>query len=142
MWWRPDPSSPGTYAYTRFTTNAFFIERELFVRRLGPLQLRLAAPLHVLRGWSAGHPPYRALEVSVSQAMARRKLVRLSLLGPGKGLWTLHRQQRSPALAEKLPGIIRGVERNRVPDEQRGHGRLHESVDWSAAEIAASHVSG
>lgn len=130
-WWTPDKVTPGAYSFNRFSMRAVFIQRVRFVARLGPLALRLAAPLHVLSGWSAGHPPYRALDVSISHAMKRKQLVRLAVQGPKPGLWTLHPRIHSPTLLDHLPDVVSAVERNHVPGEQLGNGELQDALpDW------------
>ncbi len=143
-WWRPDAFAADAFSYARFSTRAVFLRRSLFKSRLGPLALRLAAPLHVLSGWSAGHPPYRELNVSINQAMARRGRVRLALLGPGPGLWTLlPAARKTPELVRQLPAIVRAVESNEAPIQQRGIAELNDSLDWNGFRRArAQHVSG
>jgi len=124
----------GAWCFDRFGFQAVFLHREKFIDRLGPLPLSLAAPLHALRGWSAGHPPYRELNVSVSRAMQRRGLARLAILGPPPGLWTLRPAPKSPVVPDRLPDIVRAVESGRVPEAQRGDGELDDSLpEWSAA---------
>jgi hypothetical protein len=127
-WWRRDESATDAYCFDRFQMRAVFMQRVRFITRLGPLRLKLAAPLHVLSGWSAGHPPYRELDVTVSHAMSRRGLARLALLGPEPGLWTLRPRQRTQAVIDALPDIVRAIEDGHVPDEQRGDGNLNEAL--------------
>jgi hypothetical protein len=130
-WWKRDTITPGAYSFNRFTMRAIFIQRARFIKRLGPLGLRLAAPLHVLSGWSAGHPPYRALDVTVSHDMKRKRLVRLAFEGPTPGLWTLHPKVHSPTLVDHLPDVVSAVERNLVPAAQLGDGELQDALpDW------------
>ena len=131
-WWREDAFASDAFAYARFSTRAMFLQRSHFKSRLGPLALRLAAPLHVLSGWSAGHPPYRELNVSVNHAMTQRGLLRLALLGPKPGLWTLTPGPRkTPELVRQLPAIVRAIEANEAPPQQRGISRLNDSLDWA-----------
>jgi hypothetical protein len=129
--WRRDVANPEAFCSDRFSMRAVYLQRSKFIARLGPLRLRLAAPLHALHGWSAGHPPYRDLDVTVSHAMTRRGLVRLAMHGPAPGLWTLHPKLRSPSLMGVLPDIVRAVEAGRVPDPQRGDGDLNDTLpEW------------
>jgi hypothetical protein len=130
-WLRRDDSEPGAHRYNRFCFRALYIHRSAFTRRLGPISLRLAAPLHVLSGWTAGHPPYRDLDVTISRMMQDRGLAMLGALGPPPGLWTLRPHVRSPTLADRLPDIVRAVESACVPDAQRGDRELQDALpEW------------
>jgi hypothetical protein len=113
------------------------MDREAFVRRVGPLRARLAPPLHVLRALRAGNPPYREPENLVTRTLVQRGLWRLDFPGAAPGLWTLHPQYRSPTFYARLPELIARVESGDMPDAQRGQENVQDClVDWSDVRAA------
>lgn len=77
-------------------------------------------------------PPCLALEDSLSSMMAAHGLSRVDFLGRSPGLWTLHPVYRSPSFYRDLPRLIERIEAGDIPDAQRGHHDLNDSmVDWS-----------
>jgi hypothetical protein len=68
------------------------------------------------------------LEALYTDAMARAGRRRLDLLGSPDGAWSLHLDHKSAALADALPGIIARVEAGDIPDGQRGHYDLNDSL--------------
>jgi len=139
-WWKPDNTLPGGYRFTRYTLRAVFIQRARLMTRTGALRLRLAAPLHALRGWTAGHPPYRELDVTLTHAMTSKGLVRLAFPGPSGGFWTLHPRLQMPTVIGRLPEIVRDIEMDRIPEAQRGNGELDEALEEWGAGHSASHA--
>src|SRR5690606_28406386 len=78
--------------------------------------------------------PSRALEAEtvLSRNMQRLGCWRADMLGNGAGMWTLHPPYRSPAFYHTLPELIDRIERDDVPDRQRGHYDINDSmIDWS-----------
>ncbi|MCP3136508.1 hypothetical protein [Pyxidicoccus xibeiensis] len=133
----PDASVRHGFRFRRFSSRVFFMDREAFVRRVGPLRARLAPPIHVLRALRAGNPPYREPENLVTRTLARKGLGRLDFLGEAPGLWTLHPQYRSPTFYARLPELIARVESGDMPDDQRGQENVQDSlVDWSDVRAA------
>lgn len=108
-------------------------ERVLPLHLLGPARQlsRAKARLH-------GNPPYRAAELTISEAMSRAGLYRVDLLGAAPGMWSLHPPFRSEQFYAALPGLIEQIERGDVPDAQRGDYELNDSMfDWSRARRRA-----
>ncbi|WP_164011649.1 hypothetical protein [Pyxidicoccus trucidator] len=136
-WFEPDGRVPGAFRYRRFSSRVFFMDREAFVRRVGPLRARLAPPIHVLRALRAGNPPYREPENLITRTLVQRGLWRLDFQGAAPGLWTLHPQYRSPTFYERLPELIARVESGDMPDAQRGQENVQDClVDWSDVRAA------
>ncbi|QQR44937.1 hypothetical protein JKA73_01950 [Myxococcus xanthus] len=136
-WYEPDAQGSHAFRFRRFSSRAFFVDRDALVRRIGPLQAKLAPPIHVLRALRAGNPPYREPENLVTRRLKRRGLWRLDFLGAAPGLWTLHPQYRSPTFYERLPELISRVESGDMPDAQRGQENVHDClVDWSDVRAA------
>jgi hypothetical protein len=76
--------------------------------------------------------PCLALEDCLSAMMVTHGLSRIDLLGRPPGLWTLHPVYRSPSFYRELPRLIERIETGNVPDAQRGHHDLNDSMfDWS-----------
>ncbi|MFP2926754.1 hypothetical protein ACLESO_16400 [Pyxidicoccus sp. 3LG] len=136
-WFQPDASVRQGFRFHRFSSRVFFVDREAFARRVGPLHARLAPPIHVLRALRAGNPPYREPENLITRTLSRKGLWRLDFLGEPPGLWTLHPQYRSPTFYERLPELIARVESGDMPDAQRGQENVQDClVDWSDVRAA------
>ncbi len=108
-------------------------ERVLPLLLLGPVRQlsRAKARLH-------GNPPYRAAELTISEAMSRADLYRVDLLGAAPGMWSLHPPYRSERFYGALPGLIERIETGNVPEAQRGDYELNDSMfDWSKARRRA-----
>jgi hypothetical protein len=84
-----------------------------------------------------GNPPdTREAEVVLSAAMQRAGLCRIDLLGEGPGMWSLHPPYRCEEFYRRLPDLVRAVEAGKVPDRQRGHYDLNDSmIDWTQARV-------
>jgi hypothetical protein len=135
---RFEHSSPA-FRFNTLTTRLFLIDRERLRERLSPL--RLLGPLRPLSRAKArlhGNPPYRAAELTISEAMSRAGLYRVDLLGAAPGMWSLHPPYRSEQFYGALPGLIERIETGNVPDAQRGDCELNDSMfDWSSARRRA-----
>jgi len=135
---RIEHSSPA-FRFNTLTTRLFLIDRERLRERLSPL--RLLGPLRPLSRAKArlhGNPPYRAAELTISEAMSRAGLYRVDLLGAAPGMWSLHPPYRSEQFYGALPGLIERIETGNVPDAQRGDYELNDSMfDWSSARRRA-----
>jgi hypothetical protein len=108
-------------------------ERVLPLHLLGPARQlsRAKARLH-------GNPPYRAAELTISEAMVRAGLYRVDLLGAAPGMWSLHPPYRSEQFYGALPRLIERIETGNVPEAQRGDYELNDSMfDWSRARRRA-----
>jgi hypothetical protein len=64
-------------------------------------------------------------------------LYRIDMLGSPPGIWSLHPPYRSEEFYQRLPELIRAVETGAVPEGQRGHYDLNDSIiDWTSARTA------
>jgi hypothetical protein len=137
-----DHPGPGrAYEFSHVSTRSFLVDRERLLVRVGALE-RLPPPPRAHRR-REGHEPVAPLEISLTEAMRARGLVRVDLLGSGPGMWVVHPPLRSEHFYAELPGLIRRIEAGDVPDEQRGDFELNDSmVDWSSARDALPRVAG
>ena len=52
-------------------------------------------------------------------------------------MWSLHPPYRSENFYQQLPELIQKIETGNIPEAQRGHHDLNESlVDWTSARAA------
>ena len=66
-----------------------------------------------------GNPLARLPESIFSSTMRRRGLSRIDMAGPGV-FWSLHPPYKSAKFIEKLPSILSDIDRDQIPDDQRG----------------------
>jgi hypothetical protein len=126
------------YRHMAVSTRAFMIDLNRFKEHLGALPLLRPTPKQRLKSRLLGNAP-EALEaeMELSKAMQRFGLYRIDLLGDAPGLWSLHPPYRSEEFYRRLPELIRAVEQGEVPQQQRGHYDLNDSmIDWSQARAA------
>jgi hypothetical protein len=130
----PFPHGSIAFRFSTLSTRLFLIDRRRMCDRLLPLTLQ--GPVRLVSRMKArlhGNPPYRAAELLISDAMGRTGLLRVDFLGAPPGMWSLHPPFRSEEFYQALPGLIRRVEDDDVPDDQRGDYDLNDSMlDMSA----------
>ncbi|HEY5044422.1 MAG TPA: hypothetical protein VII53_01035 [Solirubrobacteraceae bacterium] len=127
------------FRFPTLSTRLFMIDRQRLRERILPLQL--AGPARLISRVKArlhGNPPYAAVEIAVSEAMAAAGLSRVDFLGASPGMWSLHPPLRSEAFHRALPGLIERIEAGDIPNAQRGDYELNDSMfDWSRARRRA-----
>ena len=126
------------YRFPYFSSRLWMLDRRRLEDRCVPLPLDRPPRLtHRLKARLHGHPPIALPEDLVSASMRRHGLSRLDLLGPGRGMWSLHPPYRSEAFYARLPELIDRVERGDVPDGQRGEYDVTDALfKWGAARRA------
>ncbi len=135
----PFQHEPGAFRFSTLSSRLFLIDRQRLREHLLPLQLLGPARL-ISRGKARlhGNPPYRAAELTISDAMHAAGLARVDFLGADPGVWSLHPPFRSPEFYLELPGLLRRIEAGDVPEAQRGDYDINDSMfDWSAARRRA-----
>jgi hypothetical protein len=126
------------YRHSSVSTRVFMIDLNRFKARLGVLPLLPPSPLRQLKSRLLGNPPdVLEAELLLSRTLHATKLYRIDLLGSSPGLWSLHPPYRSEAFYQRLPELIHAVETGNVPEGQRGHYDLNDSmIDWTSAREA------
>ncbi|WP_424812488.1 hypothetical protein [Roseococcus sp. YIM B11640] len=104
------------------------------LRALGPLPMTAPDFGQRQKARLLGNPPdVIEAEELLSRVMRDRGLHRIDMLGAAPGLWSLHPPYRGPNFYAGLPGLVAAVESGQVPDDQRGHYDVRDSmIDWSA----------
>ncbi|NJN49735.1 MAG: hypothetical protein HC805_08195 [Alkalinema sp. RL_2_19] len=91
-----------------------------------------AAPWGWLKAKIEGNPPYCLPEDILTRVMEKQGLLRVEFLGAGNGMWSLHPPYRCQEFYDRLPELIERVEKDNIPDGQRGYHDVNESlIDWS-----------
>jgi len=126
------------YRHMHVSTRAFMIDVNRFKTTLGAFPLLRPTSRQRLKSKLLGNPPdAREAEVVLSKTLQRSGLYRVDLLGSAPGLWSLHPPYRSEDFYRRLPELIDAVESGRVPEGQRGHYDLNDSmIDWTEARAA------
>lgn len=120
--------------FDTISTRVFFIHKPSFQRDICPIPVRLATWPLAISALLRGKPIYELPEDTISDIMKARNLKRVDFLGTKTGVWTLHPPYRNEEFYLRLPDIIRQIENNTLPEEQRGDYDLNNSmVDWSDA---------
>jgi hypothetical protein len=131
---------PFAFRFPTLSTRLFLTDRGRLRERLLPLSL--AGPLRSISRVKArmhGNPPYRAAELTISDAMRAAGLHRVDFLGAAPGMWSLHPPFRSRKFYGELPRLLERIEAGVVPDAQRGDYDINDSMfDWSSARRWAS----
>ena len=124
------------------STRIFLIDLNRFKTEIGTLPLLQPGFLQRVKSRLLGNSP-DALEAEVllSKTLERAQLGRIDYLGSTPGMWTLHPPYRSAEFYRRLPELIATIETNTVPEGQRGHYDVNDTmIDWSSAR-AANHWS-
>ena len=126
------------YRFKHVSSRAFVIDMNRFKDKLGKLPWVSASPLQRLKARILGHPPeVIEAELLISKTLQRFDLYRIDMLGSPPGMWSLHPPYRSEEFYQRLPEFIRTVETGAVPEGQRGHYDLNDSIiDWTSARTA------
>jgi hypothetical protein len=126
------------YRHHDLSTRIFLIDLNRFKERLGAFPLYVPDARQRLKSRLLGNPPeVREAEVVLTRTLQSSGLCRVDMLGSSPGLWSLHPPYRSEAFYRRLPELIRAVESADVPEGQRGHYDLNDSmIDWTSAREA------
>ena len=133
-----EPMDCPAYRHSSVSTRIFMIDLNRFKDRLGVLPLSAPSRLQQLKSKLLGNPPHvREAEALLTDTLRSSNLFRVDLLGRPPGLWSLHPPYRSEAFYTRLPELIQAVESGNVPEGQRGHYDLNDSmIDWTSAREA------
>jgi len=143
--WDPEDEAPSreimpdlAYRQMHVSTRIFLLDLQRFKSVLGHFPLLRPSLRQRLKARVLGNSPDALqAEVLLSLAMQNRGLYRLDFLGPAPGLWTLHPPYRTELFYRRLPELISIVEQGAVPEGQRGHYDLNDSlIDWNEARDA------
>jgi hypothetical protein len=131
---RPEPLMSLAYRADFVSTRLFLIDRDRLHSRVSPLMLTQPPRRRRWQALGDGNPPYEAPEVILSREMSKRGLLRIDFLGSAPGMWSVHPPYRSKGFYERLPQVIEQIEKDEIPDAQRGHHDLTDRmVDWTGA---------
>jgi hypothetical protein len=126
------------FRFPHLSTRLFFMDRQRFLTRIKALPVVRPVRHRLWQAQVRGHPPYETLEGTFSHAMAKHGLVRIDFLGRHPGMWSVHPPYRSSLFYGCLPDLIQQIECGDIPEGQRGHHDMNDSmVDWSSVRAVA-----
>ncbi|WP_193177186.1 hypothetical protein [Oricola nitratireducens] len=123
------------YRFRTVSTRIFLMDMARFKARIGSLPLDPPAFSQRLRGFLLGNPiEALSAEWVLSNALEANGLGNMHFRGSGAGMYSLHPPLHFPAFHDALPDIIARIERDDIPDEQRGDYDINNSMfDLSSA---------
>jgi hypothetical protein len=126
------------YRHQDVSTRAFMIDLNRFKSTLGAFPMSRPSVVQRVKSHLLGHAPLvLPAEWVMSEALRAHGLYRVDLIGSAPGMWSLHPPYRSEEFYRRLPEFIRAVETGNVPEGQRGHYDLNDSmIDWSEARAS------
>ncbi|QDJ43978.1 capsular biosynthesis protein [Bordetella hinzii] len=135
---RTEIAGAPAYRFQSASTRIFMLDMERLRATLGHLPLLPPGALQRLKSHLLGNPPHvREAEVILGEVLRARGLYRVDLLGSAPGLWSLHPPYRGAEFYRRLPELIAAVESGELPEAQRGHYDIHDSmIDWSSQRAA------
>lgn len=130
-----EPMPFPAYRQMFLSSRAFLMDMNRFKEKLGTFPWVSTSPIQKFKAKLLGHPPEAIeAEVLMSKALQSSGMYRIDMLGSGAGMWSLHPPYRSEEFYRRLPEFVRAVETGNVPEGQRGHYDLNDSmIDWTQA---------
>ena len=120
--------------FDSFSTRLFFIDKKSFINAFCPLPIKIAAFPLLVKALLRKKPVYALPEDVLTDIMRSKNLIRVDFLGGGNGMWSLHPPYRNESFYEELPSLIKRIENNDIPDEQRGDYDINDSmINWEDA---------
>ena len=116
----------GLYLFKNFTSRHYLIHRERFLSLL-PLETIWLSWREPLKRIVFGNGKMLCWETMVEKAVAKSSFWRADLMTDQA--WSLHPGDRSEEFYNLLPEIIKRVNSNQFPEDQRGHFDLR-LTDW------------
>jgi hypothetical protein len=121
-----------SYSWNDIGTRVFILSRRRFLSGKERIPLVHATGLNLLKSYLYNTSPYMLLEECISELMRTKGLRRVDFLGSGDGMWQLHPLYRSERFYAELPDLIKRIEYNDIPEDQRGDHDVNDSmIDWS-----------
>ena len=126
------------YRQKSVSTRVFMVDLNRLKTNLGVIAMTRPSGLQRLKAVLLGNPPQACeAEVVLTQILRQTDSARVDLLGSPPGMWSLHPPYRSDEFYQRLPALIRAVEAAQVPEAQRGHYDVTDSmIDWGSARTA------
>ncbi|PWK79881.1 hypothetical protein LX99_00341 [Mucilaginibacter oryzae] len=125
-------TAPFTWQLGGMSTRIFLIDKSKFDNH--KLILAKPSPRNRLKALIQGHDNADLPEHLIADFIKKHQLKRVDFLGDGDGMWSLHPPYRTENFYEQLPAIIKRIENNDLPENQRGFYDLVDEVcDWTEA---------
>lgn len=121
------------YSFNTMSTRLYLVNKNRLASK--PIKnISTLKPGELIRALIRKNPCFKLPEEFLSEHMQKHKSIRVDFKGENTGLWSLHPPYRTPDFYEELPLLIEKIEKNHVPEEQKGHYDIvDELFDWSEA---------
>lgn len=123
------------YVFNTVSTRLYLVNKHRLATK--PLtNINTFKPGELIRGIFRKNPLFKLPEEFLSEHMQKNNLIRVDFKGQQNGLWSLHPPYRTQKFYEQLPLLIERIEKNDIPNAQKGHYDIvDELFDWSEARL-------
>jgi hypothetical protein len=116
------------FLFRKMSTRVFLLDREKFLRH--KITLRKVSPSLSSLKWyfkNGMNRGYELPEILISEMMNKNNLFRVDTLGERQtdACFTLHAVNKPDRYIESIPLLLDRMDRNDIPDSQRGHYNIH-----------------
>jgi hypothetical protein len=124
---------PNHYGFNTMSTRLYLVNKNRLSSK--PLKNILTLkPRELIRAIIRKNPPFKLPEEFLSEHMQKHQFIRVDFKGKDNGLWSLHPPYRTPNFYTQLPSLIEKIEKNDIPEGQKGHYDIVDDLfDWSEA---------
>ncbi len=134
---QPESHSSPAFRFSSLSSRLFLLDRNRFTSQLKQLPLTYTHTWGIIKALVEGNYMYELPEDIFTKAMLKHSLFRVEFLGKSPGMWSIHPPYRSESFYQALPELIQRIETGDIPEAQRGHHDINDSlVDWTSARAA------
>ncbi len=134
---QPESHSSPAFRFSSLSSRLFLLDRNRFTSQLKQLPLTYTHTWGIIKALVEGNYMYELPEDLFTKAMLKHSLFRVEFLGKSPGMWSIHPPYRSESFYQALPELIQRIETGDIPEAQRGHHDINDSlVDWTSARAA------
>ncbi len=123
--------------FDSISSRIFFIHKPSFIEKICPIPIKVASLPLAIRALLRKRPVFELPEDTITWIMRQKNLIRVDFLGTNQGVWSIHPPYRNEAFYLSLTSLIKRIETDEIPPEQRGDYDLNSSmIDWDDAKEA------
>lgn len=125
---------PTHYSFKTMSTRLYLVNKARLTAK--PIKNILTLkPRELIRAIIRKNPRFKMPEEFLSEHMQKQNAIRVDFKGENTGLWSLHPPYRTPKFYDELQLLIEKIEKNQIPEAQKGHYDIVDDLfDWSEAK--------